>query len=651
MSDKRPSQQLLNEKILSQKLSDIEEQSDETLENLNEMLPPEMDMVDPISDLVNFPPLTMLDPLFTPYSSITQALSATQSLRDEDDLWPHDLLAPEGPSVESKISSSLSSVPVVAYPDIASKPVVVQIDQHRVHSQEADTGPSMSKKTLIEDNPILSDFINHIDRDKEEGLTQSQPPSSSSTSTPDTSELWSDLDVNLSLFSEANGPSHPPFDFEEEQLLSDLFQSGNLEPIISSITARPSPSPDPSPPDDMKLMAVGVERADSLGHVEPEREVEHDTTPPQSAPPEHRFFDLDDADLDGADLNGADLDGADLDGADLDGADLDALKRAPHSSPPPSKHHKADSPTGFTHQPSSSPSSMITIAIAGGKGGVGRSMITANLALSLTRSMQKRVIIADLDPNGGNLHTYLGLDPEISLPGDILRNTNTPVLDQVPGYELSLCRGLSSISTPSTQAQKVSVIDFIRDQRPDVILLDLGNHPDAFTLDAFLSATHSVITFAPNPCAIERGYTFLKRVLYRQILDGADDAAVVSRALLVADQVGRLHSPEALLRALENVNDHAAHQIRKKIDQFSPKVIMNRCRTQADRALTHDICHVISRRWRIRSTPLGAIDYDESVTQSLIARKPLIQYSGTSVVSDIDLISRKLFTYERESVS
>ncbi|MBT6725170.1 MAG: P-loop NTPase [Deltaproteobacteria bacterium] len=50
----------------------------------------------------------------------------------------------------------------------------------------------------------------------------------------------------------------------------------------------------------------------------------------------------------------------------------------------------------------------LIIPIASGKGGVGKSIITANLSFSLAK-LGHQVIIADLDFSGANLHNYLGL--------------------------------------------------------------------------------------------------------------------------------------------------------------------------------------------------------------------------------------------------
>ena len=47
-------------------------------------------------------------------------------------------------------------------------------------------------------------------------------------------------------------------------------------------------------------------------------------------------------------------------------------------------------------------------AIGGGKGGVGKSLVTANLSICLSL-MGYKVIAIDLDLGGANLHTCLGV--------------------------------------------------------------------------------------------------------------------------------------------------------------------------------------------------------------------------------------------------
>ena len=50
----------------------------------------------------------------------------------------------------------------------------------------------------------------------------------------------------------------------------------------------------------------------------------------------------------------------------------------------------------------------IILAVGGGKGGVGKSVISTMLALFLAR-MEKQTILMDVDLGGANIHTLLGI--------------------------------------------------------------------------------------------------------------------------------------------------------------------------------------------------------------------------------------------------
>src|SRR3954469_17829159 len=59
------------------------------------------------------------------------------------------------------------------------------------------------------------------------------------------------------------------------------------------------------------------------------------------------------------------------------------------------------------------------IAVGSGKGGVGKSLLAANLGIYLTQ-LGKRVILFDADLGGANLHTFVGVErPRVTL-GDFL---------------------------------------------------------------------------------------------------------------------------------------------------------------------------------------------------------------------------------------
>lgn len=60
------------------------------------------------------------------------------------------------------------------------------------------------------------------------------------------------------------------------------------------------------------------------------------------------------------------------------------------------------------------------IPVAGGKGGVGKSFLTANLAVALANRGHSTIAV-DLDLGNSNLHTFLGLENRNPGIGEYLR--------------------------------------------------------------------------------------------------------------------------------------------------------------------------------------------------------------------------------------
>jgi len=83
------------------------------------------------------------------------------------------------------------------------------------------------------------------------------------------------------------------------------------------------------------------------------------------------------------------------------------------------------------------------IPIASGKGGVGKSLVSANLSIALAQA-GKRVVLVDLDLGSSNLHLILGFNAPRNGLGtylsgakvkfeDIIHETDYPNLRFIPG--------------------------------------------------------------------------------------------------------------------------------------------------------------------------------------------------------------------------
>src|SRR5216684_1690974 len=114
-------------------------------------------------------------------------------------------------------------------------------------------------------------------------------------------------------------------------------------------------------------------------------------------------------------------------------------------------------------------------SVGGGKGGIGKSVATANMGVALAQK-GKSVILVDADLGGANLHIYFGIKHPPQSLGDFLKGRSQSLEEVaiptgVPG--LRLISGASEIlgmANPA-YAQKLKLISHIKNLNADYILV------------------------------------------------------------------------------------------------------------------------------------------------------------------------------------
>lgn len=287
-------------------------------------------------------------------------------------------------------------------------------------------------------------------------------------------------------------------------------------------------------------------------------------------------------------------------------------------------------------------------AIGGGKGGVGKSLVTANLSICLAL-MGYKVVTIDLDLGGANLHTCLGMPiPERTLSDYLTKKVRelSEVVTQTPIPNLSIISGAQDDVGIANlkQMQKAKIISKVSSLDADYVLFDLGAGTTFNTLDFFISADQGILTALPEPTSIENTYRFIKSIYHRKlnmVEDLLEVGPLIDQAMNA--KISQNSTPADLIARVIEINPEIGHKLKMEIEKLSPKLIINQVRTQADIDIGFSMKIICRKYFGINLDYVGFLDYDATVWQSVKRRKPLLmEFPNSALVNNFDKIVHRL---------
>jgi len=153
------------------------------------------------------------------------------------------------------------------------------------------------------------------------------------------------------------------------------------------------------------------------------------------------------------------------------------------------------------------------MAITSGKGGVGKTFVSANLAAALARN-GRRVLVLDADLGLANLDVVLNLFPKITLHDVFTGKATLPeaVLPAPGGFHVLLAgSGMVEYSrmTPEVREKLQQVIDLVA-PRFDHVLLDTGAGISEVVLYTVSLAGQVLVVVTPEPTSLTDAYATIK---------------------------------------------------------------------------------------------------------------------------------------------
>jgi flagellar biosynthesis protein FlhG len=153
------------------------------------------------------------------------------------------------------------------------------------------------------------------------------------------------------------------------------------------------------------------------------------------------------------------------------------------------------------------------ITVTSGKGGVGKSSISVNLAIALSR-LGHRVIILDADFGLANVEVMLGIRPQYNLADLMFRGKNLSDIITVGPENIGFISGGSGIQelTNLTRDQIVYLIQKLveLDEKADIIMVDTGAGIADSVLEFVAASSEVLLVATPEPTSITDAYALLK---------------------------------------------------------------------------------------------------------------------------------------------
>ncbi|MDR3343219.1 MAG: P-loop NTPase [Treponema sp.] len=285
---------------------------------------------------------------------------------------------------------------------------------------------------------------------------------------------------------------------------------------------------------------------------------------------------------------------------------------------------------------------MRIIPIASGKGGVGKSLLAANLGVAFAKAGQ-RVVLADLDLGASNLHLVIGHqapkmgigtflhDPRSDF-SRIIVETDVPGLRFIPGD--TEIPGLANLKPGQ---RNILVKRFLTlKANTDVLIIDLGAGTHQSILDFFLLSGQGIVVTAPAVTAVLNAYVFLKNAVFRLMYTICNKNSKAYGYLEQMRKGGsgpqKLYIPR-ILPEIRKIDPPAYEKFILHLNHLHPRLITNMVDDPKDVEVAMKIRRSCEEYLALKIEHLGVLYRDAMQDASLSSRLPVTLYKPQSVLS------------------
>jgi flagellar biosynthesis protein FlhG len=289
-------------------------------------------------------------------------------------------------------------------------------------------------------------------------------------------------------------------------------------------------------------------------------------------------------------------------------------------------------------------------SIGGGKGGIGKSLVTLGLGISLAR-LGKKVILIDADLGGANMHTLMGVRyPHVRLEHflnkKVARLEDTIIETSVEGIGL-ICGADNLLGAANpTHAQKMKLLNEIEALPAEYVLMDLGAGTSFNTLDFFNYSGGKITLFTSQAPSLQNAYGFIKSALYRQLyLYFAGDDEVLQLLYRGGGNGGGpgVRSIQDLLKHLEGADPERHARMTQVLQDFHLFLVVNMVKRPADLKYAEIIGSLCQDYLSIQPEIMGHVLFDPGVVPAINQMIPFPVYQKKSrAMAGLDQAAKRL---------
>jgi len=292
------------------------------------------------------------------------------------------------------------------------------------------------------------------------------------------------------------------------------------------------------------------------------------------------------------------------------------------------------------------------IAVGGGKGGIGKSCFVANLGLTLAQT-GRRVVLIDADIGAANLHTIIGVPfPDRTLD-DFLRKPHANLKDALLDTPYSGLKLLSSasdvlaISSPNFK-ERQKLYKGIQKLEADVIIFDIAAGTHQRATDFFSLAPLGVIIVEPVPTSLENAFSFLKNLLFRQLLrvfyEDPEMRKYIQSTLDPSQGKTNLLQFSQLLENLVRLQPEKVAVFKNQYQTTSKLLLVaNSVRNQGQTQVAEKFVKIVKRYLSLNMQVLGNLPFENAMDDAIVARAPFVaRYPQSKYTLSMSEIAERL---------